>query len=44
MDRLGRYRIRDEIGSGRYAVVYEAQEGADRYALKVFREELMPED
>jgi hypothetical protein len=44
MDRLGRYRIKQEIGTGRYATVYEAQEGGDSYALKVFKDEAVPQD
>jgi len=43
MDQLGRYRIRGEIGSGRYATVYEAQEGADHCALKVLKDEALPD-
>jgi len=44
MEQLGRYRVRAEVGAGTYATVYEAQEGGQRYALKVLHDDLLPQD
>jgi len=44
MEQLGRYRVRAEVGAGTYATVYEAQEGGQRYALKVLHNDVLPQE
>jgi hypothetical protein len=44
MEELGRFRLLRELSGGSYAVTYEAQDGAQRCALKVLRDEVLPDD
>jgi hypothetical protein len=44
MEELGRFRLLRELSGGSYAVTYEAQDGAQRCAIKVLRDEALPAD
>jgi serine/threonine-protein kinase len=44
MEELGRFALRKQIGAGSYSTVYEADEGGQRCALRVFNENAVPTD
>ena len=44
MDELGRFQIHRELGSGRYATVYEASDADEACALRVFAQEYVSAD
>jgi len=44
MAELGRYTLRNEVGSGPYSVVYDAVEGEQRLAVRVLNEDAVPVD
>lgn len=44
MEELGRFALRKQIGAGSYSTVYEADEGGQRCALRVFNENAVPSD
>ncbi len=44
MAEIGRFQIGAELGSGLYSVVYDAQDGDQRCALRVIKQEAVPDD
>jgi len=44
MAEIGRFQIGAELGSGPYSVVYDAQDGGQRCALRVIKQEAVPDD
>jgi serine/threonine protein kinase len=43
MEELGRFALRREIGAGSQSTVYEADDGGERCALRVFDQDAVPE-
>ena len=44
MEELGRFALRREIGTGAHSTVYEADDGGERCALRVFNEDAVPQE
>jgi serine/threonine-protein kinase len=44
MEEVGRFKLQRELSSSPYATTYEAQDGAQRCAVKVLSDEALPED
>jgi hypothetical protein len=42
MEELGRFALRREIGAGSQSTVYEADDGGEQCALRVFNEDVVP--
>ena len=44
MEELGRFKLSSQLGEGPYSIVYDAQDGEQRCALRVLKEEALPQD
>jgi hypothetical protein len=44
MEALGRFKLRGELGTGSYAVAYDAQDGGTRCVVKVLKDEILPSE
>lgn len=44
MEELGRFKLSSQLGEGPYSTVYDAEDGEQRCALRVLKEEALPQD
>ncbi|MCK4283349.1 MAG: FHA domain-containing protein [Candidatus Brocadiae bacterium] len=44
MEELGRFKLGSQLGEGPYSTVYDAEDGEQRCALRVLKEEALPRD